>query len=355
MSDYKISIVMPVFNASQDLPFAFESIINQSMNLNNIEVIIVDDCSTDNSLEIIKEYCEKYPNFKVFSMPKNVGAAYGPRNVGLKYATGKYIMFLDSDDQFHINACESLYNAINNHENVDIAFARYFRVYPKENKILKSYSPYYDNIVNYKDDLVEGADLSGIIGFLWKHYFSKLIYGNKKSLPQNNIFIKDIKDYPEIFKILPSIWTKIYRTEFIRKYDLYFPSFISGEDLNFVVESFFLATGIIFLNETIIHDYYMRNFEEDKSITKNINYPLVYDSLLSYYNCCKICKKVNFKNSNILINPFLLNWINLYKKSNLNKKEKKELYKTVKNMGKIYNNGLIAKCLILFIKLLLKI
>ena len=354
MGDYKISIVMPVYNASRDLPFALESIVNQTMDLEDIEVIIVDDCSTDNSLDVIQEYSEKYSGFKVFKLDKNVGAAYGPRNVGLEQVTGEFVMFLDSDDQFHPEACETLYKIISGNPVVDVAFARYFRVYPEENIILKSYSPYTDSISNYKDDLVEGARLNGAMGFLWKNIFSHLLYGSKKSLNYPEIFIDDIRAHSELFTILPSIWTKIYRTSFLRKYNLHFPSFISGEDLNFVVESFFLTKGIVFVNETVIHDYYMRNTEDNKSITKNINYPLVYDSLLSYYNCSKICEKVGFKKSNIILNPFLLNWISLYQKSDLSKKEKSELYEIIKSMDRIYKNGIVARSLILFIKLLLK-
>ena len=285
--DYKISIVMPVFNASKDLSFALDSILNQTMNLSDIEVIMVDDCSTDNSLSIIQEYCGKYSNFKVIELKENIGAAYGPRNVGLKHVTGEYVMFLDSDDRFHENACETLYNVATSND-ADIAFARYRRIYPKEQVILKSYSPYTDNISEYKDDLVDGV-----------------IYGKLKNLNSDKIFIKNIKEHPELFKILPSIWTKIYRTSFIKEHNLEFPPFISGEDLNFVVKSFFLTNSIVFLNETIIHDYYMRNTDNDKSITKNINYSLVYDSLDSYYRCSEICKDFKFKKSNIILNPFL--------------------------------------------------
>ena len=351
--DYKISIVMPVFNASKDLSFALDSILNQTMNLSDIEVIMVDDCSTDNSLSIIQEYCGKYSNFKVIELKENIGAAYGPRNVGLKHVTGEYVMFLDSDDRFHENACETLYNVATSND-ADIAFARYRRIYPKEQVILKSYSPYTDNISEYKDDLVDGVNLTGIIGFLWRHFFSRFIYGKLKNLNSDKIFIKNIKEHPELFKILPSIWTKIYRTSFIKEHNLEFPPFISGEDLNFVVKSFFLTNSIVFLNETIIHDYYMRNNDNDKSITKNINYSLVYDSIDSYYHCSEICKDFKFKKSNIILNPFLLNWISLYKQANLSKSEKDELYEIINSMSGIYKNGFISRFLIFFIKLLLK-
>ena len=341
---------MPVYNAEENLRNSIESIITQSMSLNDIEVIFVDDCSNDSSRDIISEYCEIYSNFKLVCLEENIGAAYGPRNIGLNHANGDFIMFLDSDDCFHPNACELLYNSINQDDCIDLVFARYCRFYPDKGLRLKGYSPYNDFISEYEDDICSGAQFKGVYKFLWKYLLRRLVYGSKKDANNFNITIRNIKDYKEIFKILPSIWTKIYRTSFIKEHNLEFPSFISGEDLNFVVESYFLAAKIVFLNEYIIHDYYMR----DMSITKNITYPMVYDSLDSYYNACKICRKYEFKESNILLNPFLLNWINLYRQSNLNKDEKKELYVLVKDMGEIFNNGLLSRFLIGFIKLLLK-
>ena len=98
----------------------------------------------------------------------------------------------------------------------------------------------------------------------------------------------------------------------------------------------------------------MRNTDNDKSITKNINYSLVYDSIDSYYHCSEICKDFKFKESNVILNPFLLNWISLYKQSDLSKSEKGELYKIVNSMSGIYKNGFISRFLIFFIKVLLK-
>lgn len=342
---------MPVYNAEENITKSIESIINQSMNLNDIEVIFIDDCSSDNSRKIIRKYCDIYPNFKLLCLDNNIGAAYGPRNIGLEHVTGKFTMFLDSDDCFHPNACKILYDTINCDEDVDLVFARYCRIYPAENIKLKGYSPYNDSIAKYEDDITSGAQFKGTYKYLWKYILRKFIYGDKINILNSKIVIKDITKQKEIFKILPSIWTKIYRTSFIKKYDLKFPSFISGEDLNFVVESYFLSRKIVFLNEEIIHDYYMR----DMSITKNITYPMVYDSLDSYYHACKICKKYNFKETNILLNPFLLNWIILYKQTHLIKDEKNKLYDLVQKMGKMFNNDLISRFLIIFIKLMLKI
>ena len=349
MCEYKISIIMPVYNGENDLDKSINSIINQTMNLEDIEVIFIDDSSTDNSRSIISKYCDVYPNFKLISLSENVGAAYGPRNVGLKHAKGEFIMFLDCDDTYFNNACESMYKTITSSRDIDFAFGRYLRVYP-ENIKFKGHSPYPDNINEYEDDLTSGFQFNKITRFFWKNFASKIIYTEKK-IKEEILVIEDINNYPEVLSILPSIWTKIYRRSFIEKNNLEFPPYISGEDLNFLLNSYYKSEKVVFLNNNLIHNYYMRS----GSVTKNITYPMVYDSLNSYYNACKIVTDNNLSKPSILINPFLLNWISLYFKAKLTKGEKKELYKLIKKIDKILNDGFTSKFLILIIKILLKI
>ena len=88
---YKISIIMPIFNVEKYLKRALNSIINQTMDFRDIEVIMVDDCSTDNSRKIIEEYSNKYSNFIGIYHEKNSGCAGVPRNTGLKRASAEYM------------------------------------------------------------------------------------------------------------------------------------------------------------------------------------------------------------------------------------------------------------------------
>ena len=92
---HKLSIVIPVYNTAVYLKECLDSIINQTYS--NIEIICVDDCSPDNSAEIIKEYAAKDNRIKYIkhSENKKQGAA---RNTGIDAASGKYITFIDSDD-----------------------------------------------------------------------------------------------------------------------------------------------------------------------------------------------------------------------------------------------------------------
>jgi len=95
MGNYKISVIMAVYNSEKFLNESINSILNQTFK--NFEFIIINDCSTDNSLKIIKEFIKKDKRIKLINNKKNFGAA-GTRNKGLKIAKGKYIAILDSDD-----------------------------------------------------------------------------------------------------------------------------------------------------------------------------------------------------------------------------------------------------------------
>ncbi|MDR2544951.1 MAG: glycosyltransferase [Methanobrevibacter sp.] len=346
---------MAIFNAEKDLKKSLNSIINQTMDLNDIEVIMVDDASTDESGDIINEYSDKYENFIAIHLNENMGGAYGPRNIGLKKATGKYIMFLDSDDSYLNNTCQLLYDKIENN-NVDIVFGRYLRIDQYRNLIQKSYTPYLDEIyLEYDDDILNPSNMSGFIKFFWKNLLVKMVYGkiiNKKSEEiKINCLLKD----PTILKILPSIWTKIFRKELIEKYGIEFPPFISGEDLNFIMEYYFNTNGILLLNNDIICNHYVRDEVENRSITKKIGFKLVYDSLKAYCECSKLCNRYNFKKTYILLNPFLLNWIMIFLSYNGNIEENKILLNEVKAMKKEYNSNLIGFLLLNSIILLINL
>ena len=91
------SIVMACYNVEDYVEEAVDSVINQNFDFNNVEIILVDDGSVDSTAEICREYAEKYPNIKYFY--KENGGQASARNFGIKYASGKYINFLDADDK----------------------------------------------------------------------------------------------------------------------------------------------------------------------------------------------------------------------------------------------------------------
>lgn len=293
-----------------------------------------------------------------------MGGAFGPRNIALDYVNGQYLMFIDSDDTYPLDACETLYNKIREYD-CDIAFGRYLRHYPEEDIIRKSYTPYIDSLekpyIDYLDDLVKGSSLKGFSNFIWKNIISYFFYERPINRENNEeIFIKDIKaeneDEIAILKILPSFWTKIYRTELIKKNHIQFPDCISAEDLNFLLESYLKSEkGILLLNNKIVYNYFMRMGDEDKSITKNINFRLVHDSLRAYRLSSQLCDKYNIKNKDLFLNPYLLNWISLWSNRYNSKEENMIFLNEIKLMEKGNVNGLKYRLLLKFIKALLKI
>lgn len=107
--DDLVSVIINVYNCKTYLPKTLDSVREQTYR--NLEVILVDDCSTDGSDEFCDEFCRRDKRFRVIHHEKNMGVS-GPRNTGLKNAKGEYIYFMDGDDYIHVEAIEALVGAI---------------------------------------------------------------------------------------------------------------------------------------------------------------------------------------------------------------------------------------------------
>lgn len=102
-----VSVVIPMFNSAKFIAQTLESLVNQTMT--DFEVVVVDDCSTDNSVEVVESFSERFGRrLHVIKLAKNNGAPAIPRNIGIQFARGKYIAFLDNDDLFTKTALEEL-------------------------------------------------------------------------------------------------------------------------------------------------------------------------------------------------------------------------------------------------------
>lgn len=120
----KVSIIVPVFNSENSLPACIDSLVNQT--LEDMEILFINDGSTDNSLKVLENYQTQYPDkIKIFSQ-KNKGQG-SARNLGISKACGTYIGFVDSDDYVELNTYELLYNEIKKLD-CDIAVAQYYKV-----------------------------------------------------------------------------------------------------------------------------------------------------------------------------------------------------------------------------------
>jgi len=115
----EVSVTVPVYNVEKYLPRCLNTILDQTFN-GNYEIICVDDGSTDNSGKILDEYAKRFSKIKVIHQ-ENQGLS-GARNTALKYVTGKYTMFVDSDDFIAKNALEGLYNFAESHNSDVVVF-----------------------------------------------------------------------------------------------------------------------------------------------------------------------------------------------------------------------------------------
>ena len=121
---FKISVIMPIYNAEKNLKKSINSIIQQTIGFENIELILVDDKSTDNSRSIIEHFSTKFQNITPIFLENNSGGASIPRNYGMKKSTSEYIMFIDSDDEYSEDLCEKFYKCISSHD-VDLVSCNY--------------------------------------------------------------------------------------------------------------------------------------------------------------------------------------------------------------------------------------
>ena len=131
MSKYKISVIVPVYNVYDYLDDCVLSLINQKYDFSKVEIILVNDGSTDNSLEICKKYADKYDNIKLID--KKNGGLSDSRNCGFKASHGEYIMFLDSDDLISDKSLLYLSQFLDEHKEVDFVISR-VRMFEKTNK-----------------------------------------------------------------------------------------------------------------------------------------------------------------------------------------------------------------------------
>jgi glycosyltransferase involved in cell wall biosynthesis len=109
----KVSVIMPMYNSSNTIQRAASSVLQQDYQ--DLELLIIDDGSSDNSVTLANELCKKDKRVKVFQLEKNQGAAVA-RNKGIQNATGRYIAFLDSDDLWYSNKLSKQIDYINAHQ-----------------------------------------------------------------------------------------------------------------------------------------------------------------------------------------------------------------------------------------------
>ncbi len=206
----KVSVVALVYNLEKYLPRCLDSLVNQT--LEEIEILCVDDGSTDSSSQIIDEYAAKYPN-KVKAFHKSNGGEFTTRNYGLERASGEYITFVDTDDYVELDWAEKLYNAAKQND-ADMAVCGFERIDLDTGKVISK------NMTNFGTCVKE----------------------------------LDLKDDFHLF-INPAPWNKIYKYEKIK--NLKFLSFRGFNDALFLLSSYTRIKRIAFIPDVLYH-YYLR-------------------------------------------------------------------------------------------------
>lgn len=218
MDIIKVSVIVPVYNTEQYLPRCLDSIISQT--LKEIEVICVDDGSTDGSSGILDTYREKDSRILVFRQPNmHLGIA---RNNGLKYASGEYIIFWDSDDFFAPDALEKLYGAARVAD-ADICVCGGYQYVEETGQILQY-----------------GGLLRG-----------KLVPKEQPfNLFSNPRYILNFTNM--------AVWNKLYRRRYLTENGLCFSGIKRGEDISFTARSLCLADRISVVRDKLVYYRFMR-------------------------------------------------------------------------------------------------
>jgi glycosyltransferase involved in cell wall biosynthesis len=212
IQDPLISIVMPIFNQERYLEEAITDILNQSFK--NFELICVDDGSNDKTLEILINLAKNDNRIRIITKSReNAGAA---RNLGLIFARGKYVIFLDSDDRFDKNLLKEMYNKMNK-TNADICVCD-------------------ANMYNNSTKEIKPGN------FLKKERVPSVDPFNKTILKSNLYLFCN-----------PTPWNKIFKTSFLKENNIFFQNLTRTNDLLFVFHSFTKAKKITTLNEKLIH------------------------------------------------------------------------------------------------------
>ena len=299
---YKISVIIPVFNIEDYIKEALKSIIKQTIGFEHLEVIMVDDCSTDKSGDIIDNYANKYENFTAIHLSENSGYAGKPRNIGMNVATGEYLMFLDPDDYYTDNACEILYKKIRKGKE-DIVFGKFSILLENGNIInASSWYPVYSNIPSEIKD----------------------IKANNKEL---------------LYRSPPSIMTKIFKRNFIEKNNIRFSEGVPGEDLVFAAHCFLKTNKITYIDENIL--IIRKRETKNKSVTFIINDKYINGSIQAFTDINQICEKNNKEAEFPLImeNRFPF-WFDQFVLSNLTISEKKRSLEFIRPLlERYYKSG----------------
>ena len=189
----KISLIIPVYNVEAFLRKCLESVERQTFK--DIEVIMVNDGSTDKSIEIMEEFKSKHENFKLINQ-ENMGLS-AARNTGLKEAKGEYVAFLDSDDFIADNFLEYLYS-LAKRDNSDIVYCNYKIYYPESNIGIAMPFSASSGVYNKEKALKTLILDMNMHYYSWNKLYKRELFENNK-IGFYDMFFEDIATTPRVF------------------------------------------------------------------------------------------------------------------------------------------------------------
>lgn len=216
-----VSIIVPVYNTESYLEKCLNSILNQTYE--NIEIIIIDDGSTDNSYKILQKFQNKNKRIRLLQQ-KNSGQGVA-RNKGIEISKGEYIFFIDSDDRVTENMVEEMVSEI---EKTDSDFSSFLIAF-EDSKSQKIYKKKFNSTILKNDEIY-----------------------------QNTLEIKDIFIVP---------WNKIYKRKFLVDNEIYFPKIKKNEDILFIHKLAFFSKKCSFINKIFYYSW-MREGSTSRNVTE---------------------------------------------------------------------------------------
>lgn len=225
----KVSVVVPIYNVEKYIKKCMDSLVNQT--LQEIQIIFVNDGSTDESGEIAKEYASKYPN-KIIYLEKENGGLSDARNFGMRYAEGEYIAFLDSDDYVENTMYEEMYNKALQ-ENSDYVECDFLWEYPDKIKVDK-----------------------------------RTPYNNKKEMLTN---------------VRVVAWNKLIKREILEKNNISFPKGLRYEDIEFTYKLIPYLNKTSYVNKEFVHYVQRNNSIANVQNERTAEVFTIFDNIIKYY------------------------------------------------------------------------
>ena len=253
---YKVSIIIPVYNAEDYLCRCLDAIINQTYK--NIEVIAINDGSSDNSRDILDNYANKYKGLICPYHQENIGVSL-TRNKGIQLATGDYLMFMDNDDYIDIDYVEKFVDEISKNDD-DVVIGGYRRP-------------------NTKGEIIEEVQL------ICDAEYSK-------------------------YRVVAA-WAKIYKLEYIKNNSILFLNSNIGEDINFTIQAVTLTKKIKII-DYIGYNWFYNKESVSNTAHKNLKNNLQFDYLIN--NIYGVLAEKNLLNDDYIEYYFvkLIVWFLLY-------------------------------------------